>query len=46
MHVLIATTGVLSPEPVVEFARHLLAGTGRVSLTTVIDLPRKSMFSK
>jgi nucleotide-binding universal stress UspA family protein len=40
MHVLIATTGVLSPEPVVEFARHLLAGSGRVSLTTVIEVPR------
>jgi nucleotide-binding universal stress UspA family protein len=40
MHVLIATTGALSPDPVVEFTRHLLAGTGRVSLTTVIEVPR------
>lgn len=39
MHVLIATTGALSPEPVVEFARHLLGTTGKVSLTTVIEVP-------
>lgn len=39
MHVLIATTGVLSPEPAVEFTRHLL-GNGRVTVTTVIEVPR------
>jgi len=39
MHVLIATTGVLSPEPVVEFTRHLLGTTGRVTLSTVIEVP-------
>jgi nucleotide-binding universal stress UspA family protein len=39
MHVMIATTGALSPEPVVEFTRHLLGGTGRVSLATVIEVP-------
>jgi len=39
MHVLIATTGALSPEPVVEFTRHLLGTRGRVSLTTVIEVP-------
>lgn len=41
MHVLIATTGVLSPEPVVEFTRHLLGTSGRVSLTTVVEVPRE-----
>ena len=41
MHVLIATTGVLSPEPVIEFSRRLLGdGAGRVTLTTVIEVPR------
>ncbi len=40
MHVLIATTGVLSPEPAVEFTRHLLGQHGRVTVTTVIEVPR------
>ena len=40
MHVLIATTGVLSPEPAVEFTRHLLGTAGRVTVTTVIEVPR------
>ncbi len=40
MHVLIATTGVLSPEPAVEFTRHLLGEGGRVTVTTVIEVPR------
>lgn len=40
MHVLIATTGVLSPDPVVDFTRHLLGRNGRVTLTTVIEVPR------
>ena len=40
MHVLIATTGVLSPEPAVEFTRHLLGTKGRVTVTTVIEVPR------
>ncbi len=40
MHVLIATTGVLSPEPAVEFTRHLLGTSGRVTVTTVIEVPR------
>jgi len=40
MHVLIATSGVLSPEPVVEFTRHLLGQNGRVTLITVIEVPR------
>jgi nucleotide-binding universal stress UspA family protein len=40
MHVMIATTGALSPEPVVEFTRHLLGTAGRVTLTTVIEVPR------
>ncbi len=41
MHVLIATTGVLSPEPVVEFTRQLLGQHGKVTLITVIEVPRK-----
>jgi len=40
MHVLIATTGVLSPEPAVEFTRHLAGNDGRVTVTTVIEVPR------
>ena len=40
MHGLIATTGVLSPEPAVEFTRHLLGEGGRVTVTTVIEVPR------
>ncbi len=40
MHVLIATTGVLSPEPAVEFTRHLLGEDGTVTVTTVIEVPR------
>lgn len=40
MHVLIATTGVLGPEPAVEFTRHLLGSSGRVTVTTVIEVPR------
>ncbi len=40
MHVLIATSGVLSPEPAVEFARRLLGQHGRVTLITVIEVPR------
>ncbi|MDJ0663797.1 MAG: universal stress protein [Acidimicrobiia bacterium] len=40
MDVLIATTGVLSPGPAVEFTRHLLGEGGRVTVTTVIEVPR------
>lgn len=40
MHVLIATTGVLSPEPVVQFTSALLGESGRVTITTVIEVPR------
>jgi len=40
MHVLVATAGALSPEPVVEFARHLIGGTGSVTVTTVVEVPR------
>jgi nucleotide-binding universal stress UspA family protein len=40
MHVLVATAGALSPTAVVEFARHLIGGTGRVTVTTVIEVPR------
>jgi nucleotide-binding universal stress UspA family protein len=40
MHVLIATSGVLSPAPAVEFTRRLLGQHGRVTLITVIEVPR------
>lgn len=40
MHMLIATSGVLSPDPVVDFTRHLLGQNGRVTLITVIEVPR------
>ena len=39
MHVLIATTGVLSPAPVVDFTTRLLGGDGQVTVTTVIEVP-------
>jgi nucleotide-binding universal stress UspA family protein len=41
MHVLIATTGVLSPEPVVEFTRQLLGQHSKVTVVTVIEVPRE-----
>jgi nucleotide-binding universal stress UspA family protein len=40
MHVLVATAGALSPTAVVEFARHLIGGTGHVTVTTVVEVPR------
>ncbi len=40
MHVLVATAGALSPEPVVGFARHLMGGNGSVTLVTVVEVPR------
>ncbi len=40
MHMLIATSGVLSPDPVVDFTRRLLGQDGRVTLITVIEVPR------
>ena len=40
MHMLIATSGVLSPDLVVDFTRHLLGQNGRVTLMTVIEVPR------
>lgn len=40
MHILIATTGVLSPVPVAEFAERLIGPQGRVSVITVIEVPR------
>lgn len=41
MHVLVATAGALSPTSVVDFARHLIGGTGRVTVTTVVEVPRE-----
>ena len=40
MHVLIATTGALSPGPCVEFTERMMGGTGQVTVTTVIEVPR------
>lgn len=40
MHVLVATAGALSPESVVDFARHLIGGTGSVTVATVVEVPR------
>jgi nucleotide-binding universal stress UspA family protein len=40
MHVLIATTGALSVAPAVEFTSHLMGDEARVSVTTVIEVPR------
>jgi nucleotide-binding universal stress UspA family protein len=40
VHVLIATTGVLTPGPAVEFTSHLVDSSERVSVTTVIEVPR------
>ncbi len=39
MHVLVATAGALSPGPVVEFTRHLIGGTGVVTVVTVVEVP-------
>jgi len=39
MHVLVATAGALSPDPVVEFTRHLIGGTGSVTVVTVVEVP-------
>ena len=39
MHVLVATAGALSPDPVVEFTRHLIGGTGAVTVVTVVEVP-------
>jgi nucleotide-binding universal stress UspA family protein len=40
MHVLIATAGVLDPEPSATFTTHLVGDDGRVSVITVIEVPR------
>ena len=40
MHILIATSGVLSPAPVIDFTRRLMGEDGTVTVTTVIEVPR------
>ena len=40
MRIVIATAGVLSPEPVALFAERLAGDTGRVCVITVIEVPR------
>ena len=40
MHILIATTGALSPGPVAAFAERLVGDKGRVSVVTVVEVPR------
>jgi nucleotide-binding universal stress UspA family protein len=39
MHVIIATTGALSPAPVVTFVKQLIGDGGRVTVITVIEVP-------
>lgn len=45
MHVLVATAGALTPSAVVDFARHLIGGTGHVTVTTVVEVPREFLES-
>ncbi|HSF85552.1 MAG TPA: universal stress protein [Acidimicrobiia bacterium] len=40
MHILVATSGVLSPASAVEFVSRLLDDGGHVTVTTVIEVPR------
>lgn len=40
MRILIATAGVLAPEPVAEFVAHLVGADGAVFVVTVIEVPR------
>lgn len=40
MRIVIATAGVLSPEPVALFAERLAGDGGKVFVTTVIEIPR------
>jgi len=40
VNVVIATAGVLSPEPVARFTRKLVDGTSKVFVVTVIEVPR------
>lgn len=40
MRIVIATAGVLSPEPVARFAERLAGPDGTVIVTTVIEVPR------
>lgn len=40
MHVLIATSGVLNPASTLDFVRRLIDDDGRVTVTTVIEVPR------
>ncbi|OFW65363.1 MAG: hypothetical protein A2Z12_07430 [Actinobacteria bacterium RBG_16_68_21] len=40
MRIVIATAGVLSPEPVARFAERLAGDGGKVYVTTVIEVPR------
>lgn len=39
MHILVATAGVLPPEPVADLAQRLLGEGGRVSVISVIEVP-------
>ncbi len=40
MHILVATSGVLSPTSAVDFVQRLLGEGGQVTVTTVIEVPR------
>jgi len=40
VHILIATTGVLSPAPVADLCERLAGSDGRLTVMTVIEVPR------
>jgi nucleotide-binding universal stress UspA family protein len=40
VHIVIATTGVLPPVPVVDLCERLMVGSGRITVMTVIEVPR------
>ncbi len=45
MRILVATTGVLPAAPVAEFSKRLMGDDGRVSVMTVVQVPRSFLES-
>jgi nucleotide-binding universal stress UspA family protein len=45
VHILIATTGVLSPNPVAELCEQLLGDSGEITVMTVVEVPRQFLES-